>query len=110
MTPDEESAAASSLVNTRQFLLRSILRRYSAGVSPPRKDLAQQAWREESVPALLRIACDAWDIPLGELARSAGLEQTVLAQFVMGTRQMTTREQKAVVLEMDVMIGRREHG
>lgn len=85
------------------FLVRAILRRYAR--ERVTADWAAIAWKTESVPELLRIACDAWDIPLGELARKAGMEQTVLAQFVMGTRPMDGREQEAVILEMHAMIG-----
>ncbi len=91
------------------FLLRSLLRRYSSG-RPASPEWAARSWREESVPELLRIACDAWDIPLGELARAAGLEQTVLARFIMGTRPLALPEAKAVTLEMHAMIGRVDRG
>lgn len=92
------------------FLVRAILRVYSGAVAPPRTTWAKLAWREESTPELLRVACDAWGIPLGELARAAELEQTVLAQFVMGTRPLEKREQEAVILGMTAMIGRIDRG
>jgi len=98
----------------QQFLLRTILRRF--GVVKPvggrlaSPDLARQARATESSPELLRLSCDAWDIPLGELARSAGLEQTVLSQYVMGSRKLSWEEQKAVVKEMNAMVGRVDGG
>lgn len=95
----------------RDFLLRATLRRYAhpvkAGKPRPAIEWAEIAYRAESSADLLRNACDAWDISLGELALAAGLDQTVLAQFVMGTRQLSWEEHKAVVNEMHAIVNRK---
>lgn len=91
------------------FFLRMILRRYS--VPEAKMPRAGPAWadiayRSESSGELLRTVCDAWDIPLGEIARRASLAETVIPQFIMGVRDMSWPEEKDMVRAIHEIVGK----
>lgn len=90
------------------FLVRSILRRYAysgAGLPVPGPNWASIGWRSESCRELLVNVCDAWGIPVGELALKAKVDQSTLSSFIMGVSQLSEKQTESVVLSLHEMIG-----
>jgi hypothetical protein len=102
---------SAHLRDLRVYLLRKVLERYGHGdlrTSPaPGREYALKAVAEESGGKLLSYACDVWSVPLGELARRAGVEQTVISSYVMGTRPMDWPQTKALSNALHDMVAER---
>lgn len=98
--PEDESSF-------RGFLVRMVLRRYASDLLPrPGPAWARIACVSESSAELFRTACDAWVIPLGDIARRASVEEVILPKFIMGMRPLSVAETKAVALALYAIVNK----
>jgi len=94
--------------NFHGFLVRSILRRYSCSgpsLPAPGPKWASIGWRSESCPELLINVCDAWGVPVGELALKSKIEQSVLSSFIMGVSSLSEKQIESVVFSLHEIMG-----
>jgi hypothetical protein len=81
----------------REVLLRRILAKIPSLPPAVAGRLAGAAAKEHSEGKLLTLACDAWDIPISRVARSAGVPDVDVSRFVAGLWQPGERERALLV-------------